>query len=718
MDNNQIDFKLGLDFSAINEALAQIRAQFKGTDAEFAKIAKSITASFNKAEAAAQLYGKESAQVVAANNALQKSFVQLGASGIDYTSNSFKQLNQEALKVSNTITSAGASVKKSNMGWTNLALVIQDLPYGFRGIQNNLPALVGSFASATGPIYLGISAVIAAITAWDMGLFGVKKKTDEAKKSQDSYNESLKTAMSSAFGEISQVKALVSVVENHGLSIDKRRIALKKLQDEYPAYFNNMSVEKTSINQLTSATNSLTSAIIARAEANAMTAEVEKLATQRYENTKSIEKNETAILNMNNALGILSKTEQKHMNQFGTVTRTKSPYDIQLGKIKELEKANRDLGTQNEIIQNKIAQLQNSINFRMQQTILLDYKQEKSSKQKAEKQKVEYFDLTKAVDDYYAARLNFAEGDNRAQREILKQQQMTYDDMLSNNLISTVKWYDKTSDLYKQIYELTRKIKEQDAKDAEAFASSRVSNVEARLNTELKLHKGNLRQQKKDVKAAMAEIAVLQATAFDSSAIAVYAAELEKLGYKLEALGDDFDATARQISGIVSGMLGDALATIGENLGNALAGGKFDPFGALLDILANGLSAIGKALIAYGVAMDAFKKAFSNPYAAIAAGVALVAAGAFLKAKVGSMSQPAPSGDGVQKFANGGIISGPTYGLMGEYPGAKSNPEVVAPLDKLKDMIGGQGSGQFVLRGQDLVLALNRSEKSLTLRRG
>jgi hypothetical protein len=124
------------------------------------------------------------------------------------------------------------------------------LPFGFRGIQNNLPALAGSFAAATGPIYLGISAVIAAITAWDMGLFGVKKKTDEAKKSQDSYNDSLKTAMSSAFGEISQVKALVSVVENHGLSIDKRRIALKKLQDEYPAYFNNMSLEKTSINQL------------------------------------------------------------------------------------------------------------------------------------------------------------------------------------------------------------------------------------------------------------------------------------------------------------------------------------------------------------------------------------------------------------------------------------------------------------------------------------
>jgi hypothetical protein len=55
---------------------------------------------------------------------------------------------------------------------------------------------------------------------------------------------------------------------------------------------------------------------------------------------------------------------------------------------------------------------------------------------------------------------------------------------------------------------------------------------------------------------------------------------------------------------------------------------------------------------------------------------------------------------------------------MGEYPGAKNNPEVIAPLDKLKDMIGGQGNGQFVLRGQDLVLALQRSNSSLNIKRG
>ena len=77
-------------------------------------------------------------------------------------------------------------------------------------------------------------------------------------------------------------------------------------------------------------------------------------------------------------------------------------------------------------------------------------------------------------------------------------------------------------------------------------------------------------------------------------------------------------------------------------------------------------------------------------------------------------------------FANGGIVSGPTLSLTGEYPGAKSNPEVIAPLSKLKGMIGdvaGGGSGtthvtgQFKVEGQDLVLALDRAQINKSRRR-
>jgi hypothetical protein len=74
---------------------------------------------------------------------------------------SYNQLSLAQTKAGNTAAAAANQIKKSNMQWTNLALVLQDLPYGFRGIQNNLPALMGGFAGLTGPIYLAGSALIA-----------------------------------------------------------------------------------------------------------------------------------------------------------------------------------------------------------------------------------------------------------------------------------------------------------------------------------------------------------------------------------------------------------------------------------------------------------------------------------------------------------------------------------------------------------------------------
>ena len=72
------------------------------------------------------------------------------------------------------------------------------------------------------------------------------------------------------------------------------------------------------------------------------------------------------------------------------------------------------------------------------------------------------------------------------------------------------------------------------------------------------------------------------------------------------------------------------------------------------------------------------------------------------------------------KFANGGIISGPTVGLMGEYPGASNNPEVVAPLDKLQDLIAPAnnlgGTVTFRIDGRTLVGILNK-ENSFSSRR-
>ena len=43
--------------------------------------------------------------------------------------------------------------------------------------------------------------------------------------------------------------------------------------------------------------------------------------------------------------------------------------------------------------------------------------------------------------------------------------------------------------------------------------------------------------------------------------------------------------------------------------------------------------------------------------------------------------------DATQEFAEGGIVYGPTNALIGEYSGAENNPEVVAPLSDLQNII-------------------------------
>lgn len=99
-----------------------------------------------------------------------------------------------------------------------------------------------------------------------------------------------------------------------------------------------------------------------------------------------------------------------------------------------------------------------------------------------------------------------------------------------------------------------------------------------------------------------------------------------------------------------------------------------------------------------GAAAKTMKAHAGIPFAGIAMGVGMVAT------LIGVMAS-------LPKFANGGIAYGPTLGIFGEYAGAANNPEVVAPLDKLKSLIGDTGGGfsgklEARLRGRDIVLAL------------
>lgn len=191
---------------------------------------------------------------------------------------------------------------------------------------------------------------------------------------------------------------------------------------------------------------------------------------------------------------------------------------------------------------------------------------------------------------------------------------------------------------------------------------------------------------------------------------------------------------ATQASAAASGVKASATATETAATETHTAVTATDTAATITNTTAKGGMAIASAT-ASGASMP-----FPYNVVAIAAGVAAVVAalasisGAF--ANGGIVGGSSPSGDkllarvnsgemilngaqqsrlfnfinGVTPFADGGIVYGPTLSIMGEYAGARSNPEVIAPLNKLKSIIGDGGNGGLRLvarlRGRDIVLAI------------
>lgn len=142
---------------------------------------------------------------------------------------------------------------------------------------------------------------------------------------------------------------------------------------------------------------------------------------------------------------------------------------------------------------------------------------------------------------------------------------------------------------------------------------------------------------------------------------------------------------------------------------------------AWLEWGSNLLSAIAQALPALASLIAAKKAEASANAEALATGAgASVAAIPFVGPvmAVAAIASVIAALTAIPKFANGGIAYGPTLGVFGEYPGASHNPEVVAPLSELTNIIGGTGGGtvEFHISAGDLYGVLQR--RQTLMRRG
>jgi len=619
-----------------------------------------------------------------------------------------KQLGNEIDKTSDKMNKSGNTLKKTNQQYMNLALVIQDLPYGFRGIQNNLPALLGGIAGVGGAAYLAFSAIIAGLTFWDEHN---RKVTASAKKLKEQEDEVVKGVSNEAV----KVNELIAVLENENETRDRKKRAIKELQSINPDIFRDLKLEGTTVDGLNTYYNkyidNLKNVILLKQYEKDLEAiikaELKSGAPLQIAKQKEL-KNSADLLNINNkAIGDniaaskgLTLKDTKVINSINAYNNAQKQKIDLLDKIKKISPAVALGGGKDESAA-------------------------KASKQKVSKNQE---DLARAIFNYYKDNLFQAEYYFNQLNDIEKLNALkeAVINKASNDELTNIEqtYAQKSINFHQQMEDKKLAIREESSKrglqltEADEKAKKKILDrefqnemdaIQNRLSAQLKGHRKEPLKQGEDYKQAVAGYLIMSMQAGRT------AEEIDKLQDKINSLNASAEGTAAAftpLADVLNNLATNTLVEFGTQIGNLLSGGEFSLDG-FISMLADAIIEIGKHLLIVSGLFAAVDALFKDPATwpiAIAVGIAAVAAGTALK---NSVSKKNP----VSKFANGGIISGPTMGLMGEYPGARTNPEVVAPLDKLKDIMGG-GGGSFVLRGSDLVLALNRSETSLNLRRG
>lgn len=576
------------------------------------------------------------------------------------------------------------SGKKFNKGIMSISLILQDLPYGFRGIQNNIPALVGSF----GLVYLAISAVTAAMTYFVL-------QGDKMSKGTKDLFETFKNFVNGVASDLYNTlyPAFKSITES--------------IQFLWAMFGDNIIYQFKSIWENLLAFLKIAGAILANAF-TVVTSLIKGDWTKFGESLLNIFK-----LAWNGIIQFLSFALKMVSNGIGGFVKI---FDKDLGVaiVNAAELTANDFSKKFKFAFKEVETAAKKIDI----FSLFNFGK-KDTKGKTDKSLLDK--LTAQYNFYkdnvfmagYYGKLMLDEEKNVALKEA-KINKASKQDIENIN----AEYAFKELTLFKQIEAQKFAIREQSIKRQEQLTESSIKNAENAKKEEDRIskefigaYKSDINQQESDFNqfyktkmdlatgdlGAQKEILLQQGAQIEEFAIV---SEGTWDGYS-QAVGENVKAVA-QISAKITKEAFDSLMKMGNGIMNAL--------GPSLDLLIEKGENIGEVLTS---AFHSLIRQLAKVVIAATLAVALLAiifpgklaaAGGAGKLFGGLISQ----GMGI-----GGLIGGGGNANKGVDTTNGTNA-----INTIQTNAAADNNGQFVLRGNDLVLALNRSETSLNLRRG
>lgn len=695
------------------------------------KATDQYTKTINNITASNELFGKSVKNAEKEIAALEKYMIALRANGLDPADASMVKLKNDYDKLTQSLNSGQGSLKSSSKQWTSLALVVQDLPYGFRGIQNNLPALFGSIAAAAGPAYFAFSALVAIVTTFEKELSSLFSTVTAADREQKVYNASIEAGQKAYADTKLQVMQLNEQVKDAAGNKDKEKKAVDDYNDSVGKSLGTLSTFQQVQDSLINQGDKYVDFIFKLNMANAAAAKVaEESANMMIASFKDPSK----------FISGWDKLLSAQFNIFGDLAAGAIGTGEELAKRgKENQQAAiKDAGLNAVAAEKVYNTLKKQLEDAKKELKFGSFADPKDAKaalkalERANKERLqairtaneaEVKAFTQTLDERdkkeYEAGLKLAENLQKM-RAAGYTDATTYYTAYRAEMDSIAAYYNN-----KEIEE-ARKTAEKIAKDAEAADNRQLQNsldalkIESDVAMKIANASGKatsseriaILEQYKNALYDLASVGGWTAEQFDKISDALVRVDGQIQGSKdnLKDYKVSWTDTMNNINKSILDFVSNSINFLAESLGRALAGENIEVFKGLSLMLAESLIDIGKALVAYAIpvllALTLLKKpSIPTAVAAIGAGIAAIAAGSLLKSKLNS--------DKTQKFANGGIISGPTMGLMGEYPGAASNPEVVAPLDKLKSLMGNSGGTlEARISGNDLLILMNKANRN------
>jgi hypothetical protein len=621
------------------------------------------------------------------SESLKQVGAQFGQVVLPYVTQAFKAMNSLMVSISETSTTTKTIIMV--LGGLAAAIGPVLVAVGFlssnmiTGFTNAQKAVKALWATMMANPLVAITTLVAGLTAVYLIQSGVfKELTDVQAEMNQLKNDSIKSTIK----EENELQRLVKLAQNQNIALEERQKAVKAINAMSPEYLNGITLETIGTDQAKLSMDKYVESLRKKALMMAGNAKIEELSKKKLAlQTGEVDAGTTAYGALNDLLGKVAAS-------YGMASSEAVTGNTIRKKLAQQEIKNID-----ELIQ-KTANLANIDLNRVDSPLStkaggggggIGKGGKKSAKDPAEEAKKKAFDES---NKYFAGEYDKL---TALKEKVAKEDQAIADAQASKFLTDRQKEVENLASIYdQQVNERNRLHQDTTAID-EKYQADKAA-MQAKFDAE------DLAAMEEKF-GAVAETINTFANTDAATAAATVAAQMEKI----MAIGQ-----------LVADSAGQAFSALGQSIVESmgLASTGLEGFAqVMLRTMVELGTMILKQIIMNQASAMASSIASASQSAAATGPLAVFTQPAFIATAVGGVLSAFAA---IPKFAAGGIVSGPTMGLMGEYPGAKSNPEVIAPLSKLQGMMdqsnsggGGAMTGEFVLRGQDLVVALQRAEK-------